>query len=91
MKAKLLAQFILNQNAIMATQAEIAQGLNSLSSQVDRIGREGTAWASQIQTLTQQVADLQTAINNQSNVSPELQAAFDAISQSVAAAGAVFP
>lgn len=60
----------------MATQNELAQQLTDLASQISKIGTETSA------TL-QKVADLEAALSNQDNVSPELQAAFDALKQQV--------
>lgn len=59
-----------NQLKIMATQAELAQQLNQVATQVSKIGEEST------KTL-QKVEELEEALNNQDNVSPELQTAFD--------------
>lgn len=61
---------------IMSTQAEIAAGLNAATDQLKKIATESS------KTL-QKVADLEAALNNQSNVTPELQAAFDALKTQV--------
>jgi len=59
----------------MSNQTDIAQGLTALTAQVAKIGEESKA------TL-QKVADLEAAINN-APVTPELQAAFDALKAQV--------
>lgn len=61
---------------LMATQAEIAQQLADLGTQIGKIGTETTA------TL-QKVAELEAALGNQTDVSPELQAAFDGLKAQV--------
>lgn len=60
----------------MSTQQELATQLNEITAQVSKIGTETTA-------LVQKVADLEAALANQSNVTPELQAAFDALKAQV--------
>jgi septal ring factor EnvC (AmiA/AmiB activator) len=65
-----------NQLKIMATQAELAAQLTTLGTQVQKIGQETS-------TLVQKVADLEEALNNQDDVSPELQAAFDGLKSQV--------
>lgn len=61
---------------IMATQQEIAQQLTALKDQITKIGTETS-------TTLQKVADLEAALGNQEGVTPELQAAFDALKLSV--------
>lgn len=61
--------------ALMATSAEIAQGLTDLTAEVTKIGTETT-------TLIAKVADLEAAINA-GTVTPEVQAAFDALKAQV--------
>lgn len=61
---------------IMATQQEIAQQLTTLTAQIVKIGTETSI------TL-QKVADLEAALGNQEGVTPELQAAFDALKLSI--------
>lgn len=63
-------------DTLMATQAELAQQLTTITDQVHKIGVE-------TQSLLQKVADLETALGNQGNVTPELQAAFDALKAQV--------
>lgn len=58
--------------SIMATQQELTQTINAISTQVGKIKDESTA------TLNK-VNELQDIINNQGGVSPELQAAVDAL------------
>lgn len=68
---------IIEQNKkIMSTQAEIAEQLNQTTDQLQKIGNESAA------TL-QKVKELEEALANQSNVTPELQAAFDALKAQV--------
>lgn len=59
--------------SIMATQAELAQQLKDLGTELGKIGSETT-------TLLQKITDLEGQIGN-TDVSPELQAAFDAVKQ----------
>lgn len=68
----------------MSTQAEIAQGLTTLTAQVAKVGAEST------KTL-QKVTDLEAALANQDNVSPELQSAFDALKAQVQAVDDLIP
>lgn len=56
----------------MAGQTELVTSLQTLTTQVAKIGTETAA-------LQKTVADLETALGNQDNVSPELQSAFDAL------------
>jgi hypothetical protein len=63
---------------IMATQAELTQGLNDLTAQVTKIGAETAA------TL-QKVSDLEAAIAGAGGVDPSVQAAFDALKAQVQA------
>lgn len=58
------------------TQAELTQGLTDLKEQVSKIGVESS------KTL-EKVAELQAVIDGMGNVSPELQAAFDALKAQV--------
>lgn len=60
----------------MATQVELAAGLAQVTAQLVKIGTE-TA------TLLQKVADLESALGNAGAVTPELQAAFDALKAQV--------
>ena len=57
---------------IMATQTELAADIANVTAQVAKIGTETAA-------LLQKVTDLQTIIDSQGGVSPELQAAVDAL------------
>jgi uncharacterized protein (DUF3084 family) len=65
-----------NQLKIMATQAELAAQLNTVATQVGKIGQEST------KTL-EKVQELEEALANQDNVSPELQTAFDNLKSQV--------
>lgn len=61
---------------IVMTQQELADGLNTLKAQVVKIGEESG------KTL-QKVTDLETALANAGQVSPEVQSAFDALKAQV--------
>lgn len=61
---------------IMATQTELIQTINAISTQVGKIKDESTA------TLNK-VTELQDIIDNQGGVSPELQAAVDQLKAQV--------
>lgn len=63
---------LLNTFLIMSNQSDITAQLNSLTAQVSKIGTETSA------TL-QKVVDLQAIIDSGSDVSPEVQAAIDAL------------
>jgi len=69
---------------IMAKQSELAQELAAITAQIAKIGTEVTA------TL-QKVADLEAALANQDAVSPELQAAFDALKTQVTVVDDLIP
>lgn len=56
----------------MATQAALAAQLNELGVSLGKIGTETS-------TLLQKVADLEAQIGTLGDVTPELQAAFDAV------------
>ncbi len=58
-------------NTIMATQAQLAQQLTDLGVELGKIGTETS-------TLLQKITDLEAQIGS-SDVTPELQAAFDAV------------
>ncbi len=60
----------------MATDAELAQGLADLTTQVAKIGTE-------TQTLITKVADLEAALAASGTVDPAVQAAFDALKAQV--------
>lgn len=61
---------------IMATQEELAADIANVTAQVTKIGTETS-------TLLQKVTDLQTIIDSQGGVSPQLQAAVDALKAQV--------
>ncbi len=65
-----------NQRQIMATQKDLADSLTALTTQVAKIGDETAK-------LIRKIADLETALNNVDNVSPEVQTAFDALKAQV--------
>lgn len=56
----------------MASQKQLADQINRLGDVVKKIGNETSS-------LKQKVADLETALENQADVSPELQEAVDAV------------
>lgn len=58
----------------MATQKELADQLAAATAKADKIGNETRTLLTRIQELLDQIA------NNTSNVTPELQAAADALS-----------
>lgn len=60
----------------MLTQQELATQLNAVAGQVTKIKGETTA------TL-QKVADLEAALQNQPNVTPEVEEAFNAVKTQV--------
>lgn len=72
-----LTKLIQSQNqSIMLTQQELANQLTVVAGQVTKIKGETTA------TL-QKVADLEAALQNQPNVTPEVEAAFNAVKEQV--------
>lgn len=74
----------LNTKTIMATQAELAAALAEVTATVAKIGTETTA------TLAK-VAELETALANAGTVSPEVQAAFDALKEQVGIVDGLVP
>ena len=66
----ILLTILFIQFTIMAKQSELAEKINLLTAQVNKIGSESTK-------SLELIAELKTALENQENVSPELQAAFD--------------
>lgn len=60
----------------MSTQAELAAQLKAVTAQIQKIGTETT------KTL-EKVSQLEDALNNQGNVTPELQTAFDELKAQV--------
>ena len=69
------------QGLIMATQQELADQLTATKAQLDKALGE----------INAKISDLSAAISNQSNVTPELQAAFDALKVSAQALDDVVP
>lgn len=67
----------------MSSQTDIAQGLTALTAQVAKIGEES-------KVTIQKLADLETQINN-APVTPELQAAFDALKAQVTVVDDLIP
>ena len=57
---------------IMTTQAELASQLNDVTALVTKIGTE-------TQSLLDKITALEAALANAANVTPEVQAAFDAL------------
>lgn len=74
--AAVLTRILKALERIMTTQTELAQQLAGITTQLDKIATESSA------TL-QKVADLEAALANSGNVTPELQAAFDALKAQV--------
>jgi uncharacterized phage infection (PIP) family protein YhgE len=68
---------------IMANQAELAKQLTDATTAVGKIGDGVTKIGTETKTLIQKVADLTAALANQQNVTPELQAAADALTAQV--------
>lgn len=68
----------------MGNQAELAAQLTEVTNQVAKIKTETQA------TLTK-VTELETALANQDNVSPELQTAFDNLKAQVIAVDELIP
>lgn len=68
----------------MATNEELVTGLNELSAQVAKIGTETTL------TLAK-VAELEAALANAGNVSPEVEAAFLALKDQVTVVDDLIP
>lgn len=60
----------------MATQKELTAEINALGETVSKIGSE-------TQTLKQKVTDLEDALENQTDASPELVAAVEALKTQV--------
>lgn len=66
-------KLIYKQNqSIMLTQEQLVQGLKDVNTQLTKIKGESTA------TL-QKVSDLEEALKNQGNISPEVETAFNAV------------
>jgi septal ring factor EnvC (AmiA/AmiB activator) len=80
-----LLKSIYKQNKkIIMTQAELAEQMNEQTAKITKIGTEST------KTL-EKVAELEEALNNQDNVSPELQAAFDNLKAQVTVVDDLIP
>jgi methyl-accepting chemotaxis protein len=70
--------------SIMTTQAELAAGIAEITETVKRIKTEST-------TTLQKVTDLETALANAGNVTPEVQQAFDDLKAQVKAVDDLVP
>ena len=68
---------------IMATQAEHAAQLTALKDQVDAQSTTINKIGTETDGLKTKIAALEEALNNQANVSPEVEAAFAAVKASV--------
>lgn len=68
----------------MAKQSEMAADMATVTAQIAKIGEESK------KTL-QKVTDLETALGNQEDVSPELQSAFDALKAQVTVVDDLIP
>lgn len=73
----MLEQILHQLEIIMATQAELAQQLTDAAAKAEKVGNETRTLLTQIQALLDQVA-------NATAVSPELQAAADAVTAQLA-------
>ena len=71
-----LSQVLSKLDQIIMTEAELAQKLTETTAQVQKIGTE-------TQTLIDKVAELTELLANGDEVSPEVQAAMDALSAQV--------
>jgi hypothetical protein len=79
-----ITEIILNQKQIMKTQAELAADLQAVTAQVAKVGEEV------VKTLDK-VADLEAVLQEQGQVTPELQAAFDALKAQVVVVDDLIP
>lgn len=79
--AKVLNEINTKLQQSMITQAQVAADLVSLTSQVDKIKTE----------VTQKLQELATAITNQGNAAPEVEAALTALKTSVQAVDDLIP
>ncbi len=68
----LLKTILSNQEELMATQADLVKQLTAVKDELVKVGAETT-------NLVKAVADLQAVIANGPAVTPELQAAVDAV------------
>lgn len=73
---KVRAQLLRIERLIMTTQQELAQQLTGITTQLEKIGAESA-------TTLEKVAALEQALADAGNVTPELQAAFDALKAQV--------
>jgi hypothetical protein len=68
-------------NKIMATQAELAQSLKDVAAQVDKTKTE----------ITSKIADLEAAIGNSGNTTPEVDDALAALKTAVQGVDDIVP
>lgn len=79
-----LGFIFLSQKAIMTTQAEAAASLQSVSATLDKVSAETSGLLAEVQALKDAAA-------NSDSVSPELQAAIDAVTSRASAIDALVP
>ena len=75
---ELIHSIIKKLNKIMATQAELAASIAAITAKVTKIGTESTATLAKVQELQDVIDNLPTG-----TVTPELQAAVDALAAQV--------
>lgn len=76
-----LDHLIKHQHQIMSTQAELAAQLSEVAAQVEKAKAE----------ITAKIADLETAIGNAGNTTPEVDAALAALKASVQGVDDIVP
>lgn len=72
---------------VMATQKEIADQLTAANEALTAVGAGVTKIGTETDGLLQKIKDLEDAINNQTNATPELVAAFEAVKATVESLG----
>ena len=74
-----LATIIRSQTAIMKTQAELVEDLKAVAAQQLKTATEISALKDASAVLQQKIANLETALQNAGNATPELEAAVAAV------------
>lgn len=82
--AKLFWRLYKMEGRIVATQEEVVQQLNAAKAQAEKIGGE-------TRTLLTRIEDLLAQLANAANVTPELQAAADAVTEQLAVVDDLVP
>jgi hypothetical protein len=77
-------EIILNLNRIMKTQAELAVELQAVTDRVAKVGAEV------VKTLDK-VSDLETALSEAGSITPEVEAAFEALKAQVVVVDDLIP